>query len=348
MKIFGASLTDAADTYLHAGYISAAPQPTDILGEYPTLWDTANTGYAVSVESALRLADSSAGEAMTVAAAGGPGIGSWAALLGVAAAGAVGWSLADRWTPDGWRPAVVRAAVGPPALLAVLLAGACLAPWHDLDPRDYADPEAATKVILGAVVRDALMVKGQSGPLPTGLAGLQDHVALPGALESDGVAYALQSYGWDGWARDIEYDRGSTTTLTSAGADGETGTADDLSYEFEATDVYMANRAYYLVRTDGDIWITIRLEPDREANTSDTWGSSALAGGSESKGGGAAEFDAVPLTVEVLEEYFGEWGEEDHDAEALVAEITALYETHATQDDPDPVVVQLFAEIFAS
>lgn len=348
MKIFATSLTEAADTFLHAGYISAAPSPTDILGEYPTLWDTANTGYAVSLETALQLADTTGGEAMTVATAGGPGIGPWAALLGVAAAAALGWAAARWWGPARRRMALPRAAVGPPALLAVLLAGACLAPWHDLEPRDYVDPEAATRVILGAIVRDALMVKAQSGPLPAGLAGLQGKVALPGGLDSDGVAYALQSYGWDGWARDIEYAKGSTTTLTSAGADGEMGTSDDLTHEFEAGDVYTENRAYYLVRSDDVIWITIRLEPDREANTSDTWGSSAQAGGSESKGGDTAAFDAVPLSTEVLTEYFGEWGEDEQvDPETIVAEITAFYETHATGDDPHPVVVQLFAEAFS-
>lgn len=348
MKIFATSLTEAADTYLHAGYISAAPQPTDILGEYPTLWDTANTGYATSVETALRLADTAGGEsAMTVATAGASGLGPWAALLGVAGAGVLGWTAARWLLPARRRLVPASTAAGPVALLGVLLAGACLAPWHDLEPRDYADPDAATRVIMGAVVRDALMVKAQSGPLPAGLAGLQSKVALPGALDSEGVAYALQSYGWDGWARDIEYDKGSTTTLTSAGADGEAGTADDLTYEFEAGDVYTENRAYYLVRTDDVIWITIRLEPDREANTSDTWGSSALAGGAESKGGDPADFDSVPLATEVLEEYFGEWGEDEQvDPETIVAEITAFYESHATADDPDPVVVQLFAEAF--
>ncbi len=347
MKILAASLTEAADTFLHAGYISAAPSPVDVVGEYPMIWDTTNTGYATSVEAAFRLADTAGGDAaMSAATAGAAGVGPWAVLLGVALAGGLGWVTARWWLPARWRLAPATGALGPMGLVAVMLAGACLAPWHDLEPRDYADPEAATRVLIGAVVRDALMVKDQSGPLPAGLAGVQNQVALPGALGSEGVAYALQSYGWDGWARDIDYDKGSAyVTLTSAGADGEAGTGDDLSYEFEAGDVYGETRAYYLVRADDVIWITIRQEPDREANTEDTWGSSVQAGGLESKGEDTAAFDAVPLTVEVLDEYFGEWGEDEEiDPETIVAEITTFYETHATADDPDPVVVQLFAE----
>jgi hypothetical protein len=70
MHIFGTSIRQTADTFLHAGYLSASPGPPDVAGTYPLFQDTADTGYAASLDTALRLADSELAQQAATAAPG--------------------------------------------------------------------------------------------------------------------------------------------------------------------------------------------------------------------------------------------------------------------------------------
>ncbi len=338
MKIFGTSIHEAADAFLHAGYISAYPGPPDVAGSYPMFQDTADTGYAASLDAALRLADGELAEHAATAGGGllaslgpmGPG------LLGIAACAALvalAWRLSGAW--GGLAPRALRWSTAAPALAALGLASACLVPpWQDLEPRDFDDPQAATTVLIHAVVRDGLLAHQEDAGRALNLAAIQDHVRLPGDALTEGQEYALQAYGWDGWAHDLDFATPDSAhyEIASAGADGELDSADDHRLDFLTGQTLGADHGvYYLARVDGELWVMVR---DHEDMGEPMIQPTALFGG---------DYLGVPVTAETLQEQCC-WEAEDPQAEAqaIVADVTAFYEGFATADDPDPVVVQIY------
>ena len=340
MKIFAASATDAADTFLHAGYISA--QPSAQILEYPTLADTANTGTAMSLDEAFRLAEPSTAEAaMGVFPGMVESLGAAAPhLLGLAALVA-GVALIARYA----RRIPARAT----AMGAVVLLAACVeAPWEDIEPEETENPETYTSALLHSVVKEGLMDHHFTDGDVGSLADLADSVALPVDELSDAMAYVLETYGLDGWgnAMTLEAPDDDHYEVISAGPDGEPGTGDDISATFDVSDAYDVDRTFYLSRVAGVRWLAIRSGGE----SSNSWGEEL--DGYEHQSGDSGEycyddkFYRVPITETFLvENYEMYWGsDEERDWAAVVAEIEAFYAGFATETDPDPIVMQVFGQ----
>jgi hypothetical protein len=204
-------------------------------------------------EAAAALPDGGA----TVATALASGSPSLLAAAAAATAGAAGFAFLHRRL--GLRP---RMAMAAGALAGLLTAGhlGCIdqgdsgdqggtgddsdeqaeyekslpAPWRDVERRAYADPEAATQAILHGIIADGI---GGVNFRVEELRHIQLEVGLPTDNPSEGMAYALKTYGYDGWGRDFRLTYGEDEwgtymyTVTSAGADGSFDTEDDIAIE---------------------------------------------------------------------------------------------------------------------
>ena len=345
MQIFANSIQETADTFLHAGYISA--QPSSMALEYPTLQDTADTGFAVTVEEAFRLAPATAEAAMSagvfeaMAAAAPP--------LAVVAATAAALVVVAR--AAGRRVGSPRLAYG--GILGTLLAGvmvlgACIEdPWSNVEPEDYDDPTVATLMLMHSVVKEALTIHHHDAGAAAGLAAVADDIALPVEELSEGVEYALSTYGRDGWSNDLmlEQPDDGQYRVTSGGEDGEIDGSGDLEMDVDVNDLYGPNRTYYLTRRSDTLWLFIRAMPD-------AWQSNELDGTGDEAGYFFDDrFYGVPLTAEYLEqawESHGSFGTEDMDWPTIVADLAIFYQQFVTADDPDPVVIQIFDPSFDS
>lgn len=264
MEILGASLTSAADTFLHSGYISAYPRALRPEQVFPDTYTSSVT--QVDVTEALRLS----GEPL-VGAAGGSELGSGA----VAVAGLEGWPtvllvaggfflalalvylvrerLASRW----WRLASVSSVAA--VLLLIFFFTSTWpnlpdsVPWKDVALQEYANPRQATQVLLDGIIADAIINVGQ--PIHS-LANVQNEVGLPVKSLTKGQAYALRTYGIDGWGRAFRLsgpDSGKYR-VTSAGEDGRFGTADDLSIAVQqcSNESWDQLRHAFFIRKVGD------------------------------------------------------------------------------------------------
>jgi len=110
-------------------------------------------------------------------------------------------------------------------------------PWAGSTPRAYADPELATRVIMHGLIGDALV---SSPKCITDLAELVTEVSLPSRQLTDGQAYAIKTYAWDGWGHPFQLESHAPPhpqpqerapfiyLLSSAGPDGKMATADDI------------------------------------------------------------------------------------------------------------------------
>ncbi len=342
MQIFAGSVREAADSFLHAGYISA--QPSSMALEYPTLVDTTDTGYAVSLDAAFRLSETAGADAAMTGWLGGLA-GAWPALLPVLAIAstAVAAVLLARLAGERTR-ATARGlvALGLAGALSVGTLGACVGvPWEDVEPEDFDDPHVATLVLMYTVVKEALLVHHSEVGAPDSLAAVADSVALPVAEPADGVAYALAAYGRDGWANELVLDSKSDQVyvVSSGGEDGTVGGDDDLALEVDVEDVYGPNRTYYLKRDGDTLWLYIRAMPE-------AWGSNELDGGGDEAGYVFDErFYAVPLTVEYLEQAWMSHDsyETEVDWPTTVTAIEAFYDGFVSVEDVEPLVVQIFS-----
>jgi len=246
MKIIASSVLETADSFLHAGYISAYARPLDSMrtpySSYSAYWTSsgdAGAGQApgqpqltLDVAEALRLE----GETLTHEAAVAPSPTSAATIgafpnafftTGAVAFFVVALGLAYAAKQLRWRrplqalPSLVACVlIGAGALAYVLLGAGTAAPYAELPPptasppwegaqtRAYADPEQATLALLHGVIADALV--SVPGPVES-LVQLQEEVGLPAQELTEGERYALQTYGLDGWGRPFR--------LTSHGMD---------------------------------------------------------------------------------------------------------------------------------
>lgn len=338
MQLFASSVTQAAETFLHAGYISA--QPPAMAMEYPMLQDTADTGYAVTLEGALRLSEAASQQAAVTA---GP---VWFETLGgalPAVAGAVGiaalawWAIRHR---PAWMPRPVPA-LGTLALAVGLMVACVGNPWQDVPPEDFEDPDAATELLMQALVADTVVAHHGDAGTVTGLGQLDGEVGLPVDELSDAQQYAIDSYGRDGWGNDFAFTHlgEGQYELTSAGPDGELDTDDDVVLAIDATDIAPDQRTYYLLERDGDLWLFIRNPP---ASLSNEWDSAA-----EGEVAFDDRFFGIPLTEEFLGQHEDSYGElSGTDWATALAEIRAFYDSMTTTDDP--VVVQIYDRAIAS
>ena len=349
MQIFGQSLRNLADAYLHAGYCSAPPAPNEFVQGYPTLHSASDTGYAVSLDEAFRLVDTADAAA---AIGGGPDVAAVVGSMGIAAvlAGAL-WLRLPAWGVTRWRRWAPAAVAGLVVLCAWWSFPGCdpasegpAPPWEGVEIREYADPWAALNATAHALVADGAMayyIDTGSDDGDLDLVAIQDHVQLPLSDPTEGQEYALVTYGLDAWGHEMELVRGEHgSSLTSAGPDGTWDTGDDLSLPLDITDRWMFDHwAYYLVRRDDTLWLMTRREPDRDPHDGVEGCPGAFPDGDL--------FDGVALTLANLEA-MGEAGPpdwQDIDWAPRLAAIDAFYETFVTPEAPEPVVMQVWGSV---
>jgi hypothetical protein len=244
MRIFTGSVNDTSNHFLHAGYVSAYPRSFGMMGSYQ--FQRANLE-VLDVNAALRLKDSKAGALNSSVTTLTARPWSMAGMLKSAGSNrdiflfpivlAFFLFLAGlyyrriRRSNSGWKTPATAVL---PALLFVLLAqfiwpaahmNSLPPPWQGAPVQEYADPDRATRVLLYGVIADGLA--GCSFKVKN-LSALQEEVGFPvkpGEM-TPGMVYALKNYGRDGWGREFKFD--SRHKISSAGPDGEHGTADDI------------------------------------------------------------------------------------------------------------------------
>ena len=232
MKIFGASITDTVQTFLHAGYISANPRTW---GSY--MYPDSDPTIQLDVQEALRLKTETFGTYLSPhttdsLSASMANIFNWPLLLtGVLCFFGVltVWYLLRDRLRGKWR-------LAPPLLipLAAFLILNCedqqalpsKIPWEGATIEEYAHPEDATTVLLHGIIADGIINVGQ--PI-SGLENIQNEVSLPLSTLTKGEQYALKTYGLDGWGREFRLvkSRGEYV-VTSAGSDGVFDNPDDM------------------------------------------------------------------------------------------------------------------------
>jgi hypothetical protein len=278
MRLFGASIVETVDSFLHVGYMSAYPRPLEP-DAYPIgSGDSASAAIAHELDmvEALRLGEpADAGDLLDASVGVVTGGGGhemlllWAlTLTGLAAL----LYLMRRYTSDQ------RLRLAPIAALAFLTMLLSIphckddksllfddenlpsdAPWEGEVIRSYVHPEEATVALLNGIVAPALANIGQK---VASLANIQEEVALPVRTLSEGQAYALKTYGIDGFGNLMRLEKDvdeKSYTVTSAGRDGVHGTDDDISVKV-AQNVndswgWAAQPAYYLVNHDGQVQV---------------------------------------------------------------------------------------------
>ncbi len=248
MRILASALVDTVDQFLHAGYISAYPRtlyPDMLLyGDGPSVQLDMVQALQLQGETAAAAVGGSGHLAAAAASTSDPTV---LAAAGAAAVGALGFALLQRQLQLRPRTAVAMGALA--GLLAVgnLSCGefgesgadekALPAPWEGVELQAFADPRAATEAILYGIVADGLSnVDFEVEQLKH----IQLEVGLPTTSPSDGMAHALETYGFDGWRNELRLEREDLTTgdlaryrVTSAGADGAFDTEDDISIGVE-------------------------------------------------------------------------------------------------------------------
>ena len=260
MKILSGSVAQAADNFLHAGYISAYPRQLE-----PHNLGTAEPQVQLDMAEALRLqgetlaaaAPSGMGEPLaTVAATGG---GEWHSTLFVAAC-LIGLTVALYI----YRRALLYRPLGAAGAAVLILAAVGLpgcstidplptkAPWEGVRKQIYANPQAATLALLYGIIADGIANLGR--PV-TNLANIQNEVGLPLTTPTRGMSYALKTYGLDGWGREFRLSGDEKTgyTVTSSGADGAFDNADDVKVVVKGcTDETWDNERWaFFVRKEG-------------------------------------------------------------------------------------------------
>ncbi len=124
-------------------------------------------------------------------------------------------------------------------------------PWVGVELRSYQNPEAATQVILHGLIGNAIRHRYAVGTL----ADLARDIALPASTLTEGEAYALKTYAFDGWGRELALvQENNTFTVTSSGEDGVLATEDDLvlhvptaSLSSSSGEAMVAPTAWYVV-----------------------------------------------------------------------------------------------------
>lgn len=272
MQIFSTSLASAADTFLHAGYISAQPRT---LGSYSLPAEPPRLQLDAAEAVQLDGAAPAMLEAPVTGAAGG--LGSWLSDLTMLAAepawvaagamlfvvallagGLIGeWRGRRRLQPS----ATVLRTMATTGMLAVVgwlavagaqvtFAGVPQPTESPIELRPYLHPEQATQVILHGLVGEALAASGRGVKY---LPDIRGEVGLPTGELTPGQAQAVAAYDHDGWGRPLRYQAG-LSAVASAGQDGKFDTSDDLEIQVnpwsnESFDG--AHDAYWVQRADG-------------------------------------------------------------------------------------------------
>ncbi len=350
MKIFAHSATTLADTFLHAGYVSATP--SGVAMQYPMIHDPQHTGHAVSLADAFSLTtttvpmdEAAATGLMDVLSNPGPTVPAVLALVVVA--------LAVRWLP---RPRWTGAGAAVSAAMVLLLVGgmSCSYPRGYMEVTGFTHPSEMTFVMLNAVARDVLVRHHDDDAPFESIEDLDEHLSIPVDLLDDGMELALGAFPLDVWGNEIVLElqwldnaMGVPTEpqylLTSAGPDGVVETDDDITAHVVAQELVPTHdsdyvrRTYYLQRRDNVLWVTTRRAPSSATHQADWDGEDP---GEELWPG----YQSIPLDPELVATW---WGlaypfEDSLDCSEDVELIEAFYDTFVTPLDPQPMVVQYF------
>lgn len=318
MKIIASSIQQVAETFLHAGYGSAFPRTLIQWGQ--GLPRGARPRMQLELTEALRLkGENLASAALSHGAAGesssATGVGLLDTVQGQLLAGLVvffgGLALFYLLRAHRHRLALLRprAAALALALLAVpLLSGwksadpsaEPVVPWDGVQTRAYANPKLATQALMRMVLADAL---ANTGEVPRGyqyarlkltsLAQIRGEVGLPTRQLTEGMRYALKTYGLDGWGRPFRV-RGSWGygfRITSAGADGKLGTRDDLKTRVHLDHIYeweSRRRAFFLREVGGELVVLFHRSKMRTFRFHDEKRARAVTG--------TGLFDLIPVS----------------------------------------------------
>ena len=367
MKILASSIVDTTQAFLHSGYVSGYPRPV-YSGQYPGTYPEQHVAaLKLDVVESLRLQGEQLAGAVTgstdptVAVAAAAGNPQWVSLLVGSAcfAGivALGYLIGDRLRA-GWTSRVpALAAVAAAAIVAACSGDASVdtnpggagapstepttepttpdslpteAPWEGVERREYANPEPATQVLLHGIIADAIINLGQ--PIES-LANIQNEVGLPAAALTAGEAYALQTYGIDGWGNAFRlvlapvdpypgYGPRELYQVTSAGEDGVFDTADDLSIAVAQTtdsDFERHRYAWFLSEHAGQNYVIFHR-----------WS------------GNLFEYSHQALALQVTgSELFDLFTMEDYGDESRTA-IESAYQEMAAAVDHSPLVLEVY------
>jgi hypothetical protein len=289
MQILASSITRASEVFLHAGYISANPRT---FGGYMY---SADSDVHYEVAESLRLEGETLASHIPAYDPGSllaavAGSGDWLTMaLGTAGffGGLAGVYLIGKRL--GGAPRLVGQMAAALVAALCLVAATCSTtgdpplpedpPWEGVEIKPYAHPEDATFVILHGIVADGITNLGRH---ITSLANIQDEVGLPASSLTEGQAYALQTYGLDGWGREMRLERiDNYYIVTSAGADGAFDTDDDISLRANPTcneNWDEQRRAFFLREQEGSIHIFFHRWTGAHFVYNDEDGSLALTG----------------------------------------------------------------------
>jgi hypothetical protein len=125
------------------------------------------------------------------------------------------------------------------------------APWEGVTLQAYANPEQATLALMHGIIADGITNVGQ--PIQI-LPNIQNEVGIASKTLTEGQAYALKTYGIDGWGKPFRLTAGATYEVRSAGPDGAFDTADDLSIDVAQCDdsSWESGRHAFFIRKDGE------------------------------------------------------------------------------------------------
>ncbi len=277
MKLFNsAGLIDTVDSFLHVGYMSAYPRQlepgayppgSNEFSQLPSQQIDLTQAFRLSdnVENTQGLLDASAG-----LTAGLPHSGLWFSVLAFAGTVALLYLVLRRFTVGSpYRSFSASAA----AMFAVISIFTFYCnddnslpvdkPWEGMSLKAYENPELATRAILFGIIAPAAANIGQT---VTTTANIQNEVALPVKNPNEGMRYALDTYGIDGWGNEFQFvvdseksDKQDYTiyTVTSSGPDETFNTEDDISATFNQTVNgswgYSPPNAFFLVSNNDNI-----------------------------------------------------------------------------------------------
>ncbi len=370
MRVFSSSVAQAADTFLHAGYVSATP--TGVLADHPSLKDPDNLGYVTTMSEAF--ATEVTAVPLEAAAATAPGtLETFSGALGAAmpsmmlAAGAIACVIMLVRLFQA-RPALPVPATASLLVLLILgggFGGACI---DEQEPgpggqntsqtpdrkvqfiTTYADPELATTVLLHVILREAVTYHVSLLGPAYWLTSVQEQLALPMDTPDEGLTMALADFTADAWGDELTFlndDAGELEGaywIGSAGEDGLSDTEDDIDLFIQDEELYHPMdwdhvwKVYYLQRRDGELWMYTRIPGNCNLGDNISW---------EDTDPGETlwtYYQGAPVSAEVQSHWWqmANYGPDEPDWETNVAALEAVYETFVTDEEPEPLVIQIF------
>lgn len=246
MEILAGSLNVEAGSFLHAGYLSAAPRTYERHGSYvlaKSKFKLIDVKKSVELKKSVEQAPPATAAEMVSRPLQPAMMVSDVFTLSIAFfffAYLISfyYRRVRKLATPGWRPWLFASV--PILVFACIQYWAVPAyesfslnrlppPWNGVPIQEYQDPQAATDAILHALIANALV--GVRWDVEN-LAAIQNEVAFPviAAEYTNGMKYAQKTYGRDGWGRKFSFQQleKHQYRVASAGPDGQFDTKDDM------------------------------------------------------------------------------------------------------------------------